>query len=207
MPRSINRFCSTGTALAILLVLGVLSGCVGTPSAISDIRYDFGPVTPPASSGTMPAVKVLDVTAPATLNSDNLNYRLGYADSRQLASYANSHWTMPPSQLLTQRLRSALSSRGTVLTGTDGVPAPVLRVDLQEFEQVFDGRDESHGAVTARATLLQGDKVISQHTFIARAPASSSDAAGGARALATASDELVSQISAWFGVEALVAAQ
>jgi cholesterol transport system auxiliary component len=114
---------------------------------------------------------------------------------------------MPPSQLLTQRLRTALSSRGTVLTGADGVRAPVLRIDLQEFEQVFDGRDESHGAVTARVTLLQDGKVLGQRTFIARAPASSSDAAGGARALAAASDDLVVQVAAWLGVQALVAAQ
>jgi len=207
MPRSTRRFGFSGTAPALLLALGVLSGCAGTPSALSDIRYDFGPATPPATSGTMPAVKVLDVTAPDPLNSDRLNYRLNYADAHQLASYANSHWTMPPSQLLTQRLRTALSSRGTVLTGADGVRAPVLRIDLQEFEQAFDGRDESHGAVTARVTLLQDGKVLGQRTFIARAPASSSDAAGGARALAAASDDLVAQVAAWLGVQALVAAQ
>ena len=207
MPRSTRRFGLSGTAPALLLALGVLSGCAGTPSALSDIRYDFGPATPPATSGTMPAVKVLDVTAPDPLNSDRLNYRLNYADAHQLASYANSHWTMPPSQLLTQRLRTALSSRGTVLTGADGVRAPVLRIDLQEFEQVFDGRDESHGAVTARVTLLQDGKVLGQRTFIARAPTSSSDAAGGARALAAASDDLVAQVAAWLGVQALVAAR
>jgi cholesterol transport system auxiliary component len=207
MPRPTQRFGFSGTAPALLLALGVLSGCAGTPAALSDIRYDFGPATPTATSGTMPAVKVLDVTAPDPLNSDRMNYRLTYADAQQLASYANSHWTMPPSQLLTQRLRTALSSRGTVLTGADGVRAPVLRIDLQQFEQVFDGRDASHGAVTARATLLQDGKVVGQHTFIGRVPASSSDAAGGARALAAASDDVVAQVAAWLGVQALASAQ
>jgi cholesterol transport system auxiliary component len=207
MSRSINRYFFSGAALAVVLALGVLSGCAGNPAAISDIRYDFGPASPPATAGTMPAVKVLDVEAPETMGTDKLTYRLSYADSQQLASYANSHWTMPPAQLLTQRLRTALTSRGTVLTGADGVRAPVLKVDLQEFEQVFDGQAESHGAVTARATLFQGGKVIGQRTFISRAPASSPDAAGGARALAAASDDLVSQITAWLGVQALVAAQ
>ncbi len=152
-------------------------------------------------------MKVLDVSAPDNLESDKLIYRLSYADAQQTASYANSHWTMAPSQLLTQRLRGALSSRGTVLTGADGVRAPVLKVDLSEFEQVFDSQSESHAAVTARATLTQSGKVISQRTFIARAPSSSADAAGGAQALAAASDDLVAQISAWLGVQALVAAQ
>ncbi|HEV2682546.1 MAG TPA: ABC-type transport auxiliary lipoprotein family protein [Rhodanobacter sp.] len=208
MSRLTHRLLSSSAALAMLLAFGVLAaGCAGNPAAISDIRYDLGPPNPAASAGTLPAVKVLDVSAPDTLESDKLIYRLSYADAQQTASYATSHWTMAPSQLLTQRLRSALSSRGTVLTGADGVRAPVLKVDLSEFEQVFDSQSESHAAVTARATLTQSGKVIGQRTFIARAPSSSADAAGGAQALAAASDDLVSQIGAWLGVQALVAAQ
>lgn len=208
MSGSIHRLLSSSAALAVLLAFGVLAaGCAGTPAAISDIRYDLGPPNPAASAGTLPAVKVLDVTAPENLESDKLIYRLSYADAQQTASYANSHWTMAPSQLLTQRLRGALSSRGTVLTGADGVHAPVLKVDLSEFEQIFDSQSESHAAVTARATLTQNGKVIGQRTFIARAPSSSADAAGGAQALSAASDDLVAQISAWLGVQALVAAQ
>ncbi|MFM0414169.1 ABC-type transport auxiliary lipoprotein family protein [Paraburkholderia aromaticivorans] len=208
MSRSIHRLLSSSAALAVLLAFGVLAaGCAGNPAALSDIRYDFGPPAPAASAGTSPAVKVLDVSAPDVLESDKLVYRLSFADAQQTAAYANSHWTMMPSQLLTQRLRGALSSRGTVLTGADGVSAPVLKVDLSEFEQVFDSQSESHAAVTARATLIQSGKVIGQRTFIARAPSRSADAAGGAQALASASDDLVAQIGAWLGVQALVAAQ
>jgi cholesterol transport system auxiliary component len=208
MSRSIHRLFSSSAALAVLLAFGVLAaGCAGNPAALSDIRYDFGPPAPAASAGTSPAVKVLDVSAPDVLESDKLVYRLSFADAQQTAAYANSHWTMMPSQLLTQRLRGALSSRGTVLTGADGVSAPVLKVDLSEFEQVFDSQSESHAAVTARATLIQSGRVIGQRTFIARAPSRSADAAGGAQALATASDDLVAQIGAWLGVQALVAAQ
>jgi cholesterol transport system auxiliary component len=203
MSCSIRRLVSGGAALTVALALGVLAGCVGTRGVVQDTRYDFGPPAPLAAAGTMPAVKVLDVTAPEALGTDSLNYRLGFADSQRLASYSGSHWTMPPSQLLTQRLRTALSSRGTVLTGADGVHAPVLRVDLQEFEQVFDGQADSHGAVTARATLFQDGKVVGQRTFVARAPASSPDAAGGARALAAASDDLVAQVISWIGTQPL----
>ena len=117
MSRSIHRLLSSSAALAVLLAFGMLAaGCAGKPAALSDIRYDFGPPNPAASAGTLPAVKVLEVSAPDKLESDKLIYRLSYADAQQTASYANSHWTMAPSQLLTQRLRGALSSRGTVLT-------------------------------------------------------------------------------------------
>ncbi|MGA3252351.1 MAG: ABC-type transport auxiliary lipoprotein family protein [Paraburkholderia sp.] len=206
LNRSIHRLYRGGSALAVALAFGVLAGCAANPAA-PDVRYDLGPAPQAATSGAMPAVKVLEVTAPETLTSDKLIYRLSYADAQQTASYANSHWTMAPSELLTQRLRNALSQRGTVLTGSDGVSAPVLRVDLSEFEQIFDSQTQSHGAVTARATVTQGGKVLAQHTFAASAPASSADAAGAAQALATASDDLVAQISAWLGAQALVAAQ
>jgi cholesterol transport system auxiliary component len=155
----------------------------------------------------MPVVKVLDVTAPGILDSDKLIYRLSYADAQQTASYASSHWTMAPSALLTQRLRTVLSQRGTVLTGSDGVSAPVLRVELNEFEQVFDSQTQSHGAITARATLTHGGKVLAQRSFVAQAPARSADAAGAAQALAAASDDLIGQISTWLGAQPLVAAQ
>jgi cholesterol transport system auxiliary component len=199
---------SSSAALAVLLAFGGLAaGCISAPAALSDIRYDFGPPSAAASAGSLPAVKVLDVSAPEVLESNRLLYRLSYADAQQIASYANSHWTMMPSQLLTQRLRGALSSSGTVLTGADGVAAPVLKVDLSQFEQVFDSQTESHAAITARATLTKSGKVIGQRTFVASAPASSADAAGGARALATASDDLVAQIGAWLRAQALVASQ
>ena len=65
MSRSIHRLLSSSAALAVLLAFGVLAaGCAGTPAALSDIRYDFGPPSPAASAGTLPAVKVLDVSAP-----------------------------------------------------------------------------------------------------------------------------------------------
>jgi cholesterol transport system auxiliary component len=199
---------SSSAAVAVLLAFGVLAaGCMSAPAALSDTRYDFGPPSPVASAGTLPPVKVLDVSAPEVLTSNRLLYRLSYADAQQIASYANSHWTMMPSQLLTQRLRGTLSSHGTVLTGADGVSAPVLKVDLSQFEQVFDSQTESHAAITARATLTRSGKVIGQRTFVASAPASSADAVGGARALATASDDLVAQIATWLGTQALVAAQ
>jgi cholesterol transport system auxiliary component len=207
MSRSINRFVPLCTTLAALLALGVLAGCAGNPAALADIRYDLGP--PPQAAGTspMPMVKVLEVSAPETLGTDKLIYRLSYADAQRTAVYATSHWTMPPAQLLTQRLRAALSTRGTVLTGADAVHAPVLKVDLEQFEQDFDGQSQSHATVVARTTLTANGKVVGQHTFVARAPADTPDAAGGARALATASDDLVAQIGSWLGMQALVATQ
>ncbi|TCW82411.1 ABC transporter [Burkholderia sp. SRS-46] len=202
MSRTLARALRPAAAALAALALTLAAGCASERAALSNIRYDLGPAASIATAGTGPALKVLDVAAPDALDSDKFVYRLAYADAQRTAVYRDSRWTAPPAQLLTQRLRGALSSRGAVLEGSDGVRAPTLKIDLNEFEQVFDGEAQSHGAVTARATLTLDGKVLGQRTFVARAPSSTPDAAGGARALATASDDLVSQIAAWVGMQA-----
>lgn len=202
MPRILDRALRPAATALAMLTLVLAAGCAGNSAALSNIRYDLGPAASAVTAGTGPALKVLDVAAPDALDTDKFVYRLAYADAQRMAVYRDSRWTATPAQLLTQRLRGALSSRGAVLEGSDGVRAPTLKVDLNEFEQVFDGESKSHGAVTARATLMQDGKVLGQRTFVARAPSSTPDAAGGAQALAAASDELVSQIAAWVGVQA-----
>lgn len=202
MSRPIFHLCRA--ALAALVAGSLLAACAGNQAALADIRYDLGPAAATASTaGTLPPLRVLDVIAPPPLDNDAFMYRVGYA-SLQSARYATSHWTTSPARLLTQRLRAALASHASVLTGADAVVAPTLRVDLDQFEQVFDSETESSGVVSARATLIQDGKVIGQHSFLARAPASTPDAAGGARALSAASDELIGQIAAWLSVQPLV---
>ncbi|RQS29691.1 ABC transporter [Burkholderia sp. Bp8992] len=202
MPRILDRALRPAAAALAVLTLALAAGCADNSAVLSNVRYDLGPASSVVTAGSGPALKVLDVAAPDALDSDKFAYRLAYADVQHVAVYRDSRWTAPPAQLLTQRLRGALSSRGAVLEGSDGVRAPTLKVDLNEFEQVFDGQSQSHGAVTARATLTLDGKVLGQRTFVARAPSSTPDAAGGARALAAASDELVSQIAAWAGMQA-----
>jgi cholesterol transport system auxiliary component len=201
LPRARSGF--IGLALA-----AVLAGCAsGPPAAVSNIRYDLGDPTPLGNTMNMPPVKVLAVNAAKNLDTDAFVYRLKYADAQRTGIYADSHWTMSPAELLTQRLRGALASRGPVLTGADPVRAPMLQVDLTDFEQVFDAPEQSHGEVAARVTLSQHGQVIGQRTFVARAPSYTADAAGGARALAAASDDLIAQMAAWLGVQPLVASQ
>ncbi len=191
-----------------LMATLVATGCsFATPAAVSDLRYDLGPTaSTPTHTEPLPAVRVFDVRAPRSLDSDDILYRLSYADPHRTAVYAHSHWTMPPALLLTQRVRAALSAQGAVLAGGD-IAAPLLTVDLEQFEQVFDAEGQSHGAVTARATLMRGGQVLAQHTFVARAPAQMPDAAGGVGALSAASDEFVAQLVAWLGMQTPVASR
>ena len=201
LPRARSGFIAFSLA-------AIVAGCAsGPPAAVSNIRYDLGDPAPLSNTMPMPPVKVLAVSASKNLDTDAFIYRLKYADAQRIGRYSDSHWTMSPADLLTQRLRVALASRGPVLTGSDPVRAPMLQVDLTDFEQVFDAPERSHGEVSARVTLSQHGQVVSQRTFIARAPSYTPDAAGGARALASASDDLIAQMAAWLGVQPLVASQ
>jgi cholesterol transport system auxiliary component len=185
----------------------VLAGCAsGSAPGQSMVRYDFGLSNLAASAGPQAvapafppgaAIKVLDVGAPAGLDSDEFHYRLQYADGQQTHVYASSRWTMTPAQLLTQRLRTRLAARGAVVAGGDLVQAPVLKLDLDNFEQVFDAPGASRGIVAVRATLLKDGALLAQQSFSASRASPSADAPGGARALAAASDAVIDQIVAW----------
>jgi cholesterol transport system auxiliary component len=196
--RSLLRLCCAALAA---FAIGTLAACAGSSVARQDIRYDLGPPEAPSAAASLPPLKVLEVSAPPTLDHDGILYRLS-GDAQRSGRYAESRWTMSPARLLTQRLRTALASRATVLSGADPVQAPMLRVELTEFEQVFDSSTQSSGVLAARATLTQGGKLIAQRSFVARANASTPDAAGGVAALRAASDDFAGQLGAWLGSQA-----
>lgn len=191
------------TALAALAAPLLLSACAsGGGGRTATTLYDFGPLpqaagaTPPAP---LPALIVADVDGPPALDSERMQYRLLYADARQARPYAYNQWTSTPPQLLTQRVKARLAQAGVkVLTSTDvGSGAPMLRLELDDFTQNFASATESSGALAVRASLFRNHRLVDQRTFQRSSPAPSADAAGGARALADASDALAADLLAW----------
>ncbi|MEJ0002565.1 MAG: ABC-type transport auxiliary lipoprotein family protein [Pararobbsia sp.] len=168
-------------------------------------RYDFGPLPErTAAPAHLLPVRVVAVTAPTALSTDAFQYRLRYADDREVHDYGSSRWTESPAQLFTARLREEIARAGRVLDSNDGGPAvPVLKVELDQFAQVFDQPGTSRGVVRLRATLLRGSTLIAQQSFSTASPAASADAAGGAKALAEASDAAIGQIVVWLASQNL----
>ena len=131
--------------------------------------------------------------------------RLAYTDARQLRPYAQARWTMPPAQLLRQQLRAALAERRAVINANEGVQAPagalILRLELEEFSQLFDTPQSSTGLLRLRATLSQpapgGEALVAQRQVLVQSPAASADAAGGVRALSAAAASAVGQLEQW----------
>jgi len=146
-------------------------------------------------------VVVTDVTGSNALDNERMFYRLSYADAQEARTYANSRWSASPLQLLTQRLKTRLGQAGAkVLSETDAATGiPILRVDVDDFVQDFSGVGRSTGVVAVRASVFQGHALVDQKTFVRRTSATSADAAGGARALATSTDGVAADIAAWLG--------
>ena len=200
---------------AVVFVAFFVAGCSILPSPPSrPVHYDFGPgamaPVPTDRRAPLPALALADVEAPGLAEgSTAVLYRLAYTDARQLRPYTQARWSQPPAQLVQQRLLDQLGQRRAVLTLESGAAQAraggklptVLRVDLEEFSQVFTSATESVGLVRLRATLSEptqtGETLLGQRVFIVQRPASSADAAGGTRALAEATHQVAQELARW----------
>jgi cholesterol transport system auxiliary component len=187
--------------VALLLLVGCSAGPV---SRETPATYDFGAQTEVAGALKSVHASVLlhSVVAPTWLDTPAIVYRLNYQDAARQQTYASSRWASAPAALLTQRLRARLAaaSEGGVVSPSDGARADyALRVELEEFSQVFDAADRSRGVVVARASLVNLSKrtLVAQRSFTVERVSPSADAEGGARALAAAGGELADAIVAW----------
>lgn len=179
----------------------LLNGCV--TKADTPLQYDFGslPTTNAyiVPDANLPAISLADVHSPTWLNNTMMFYRLAYANEQQPRPYANNRWTMPPAQLFQQRLKSRFSQAGgTIVALSDAaLDIPLLRIDLDDSSQTFDSPTHSTAQLTVRASLFNGRQLLGQKTFNHQIPTPTADAAGAARALATANDAAIDAIMSW----------
>ena len=198
--------------LPLLLLVFGLAGCSAVPDKPTRANlYDFGPLTAPAETKapSLPPLVLADVEAAGALDGTAMLYRLGYADGNELRPYAQARWSASPAQLVRQRLRLQLGRDRAVLDSQEsaslaraGRLAPrVLHVEVEEFSHWFESPSASSGLLRLRATVLDngaaGEHVLAQRSFQVRKPARAADAAGGAQALAAATDEAAEQIRQW----------
>lgn len=201
--------------LALAFCLAALSAGCGAlidKPARPDL-FDLGPSTERAgeSSGrTNQAVLVLpEIDAAGSLEGTGVLYRLAYADPQLLRAYAQSRWSAPAPQLVRRRLSERLARERVVLNPgeaallarTGANPAQVLRLELQEFAQVFDNPSQSSARLRLRATLfdvgMRGEDVLAQRVFELSRPAVTPDAAGGVQALALVVQVAADELALW----------
>lgn len=171
----------------------LLAACGGRNSVQAEAAYfDLGSATPKKALQAVPLQNV-DVHAPSWLASSSMQYRLAYADSARRQAYGESRWAAPPAELLETYLR-----RGTAVEGTEAAGCR-LRLDLDEFIQVFDSANESRAVIEGRVSLLaaQGNPVLARRVVSLSKATGSTDARGGVAAFSVLSGEMVGDLSAW----------
>ena len=101
----------------------------------------------------------------------------------------------------TAAIAGSVGAPGIGPATTSATPAILLRIELEEFSQLFESPSASTGLLRLRATTVQpspqGEKLLGQRSFIVQRPAPSADAAGGVRALTAATDAVVQEIDQW----------
>jgi len=215
-------------ALFLIFFVGLV-GCTLPRPASTPVVYDFGPgaLQPASAAGTALApIEISTLQASSALAGGAVLYRLSYADAQALQPYTLARWSMPPAQLIDQRLRAHLSLRRPVLTTGEllqakapqrsaSMPPPTdwqaqpplaqpllnLRLTLEEFSQLFASPSQSSGLLRLRATLTlrqpSHDTLLAQRSFIVQHSASAADASAGVRALTAATDQAIGEIEQW----------
>jgi cholesterol transport system auxiliary component len=204
-----SAYCIRARGLFLVFSLA-LAGCSLPGKRVPDTVYDFGPgaVRTAATDrmAPLPALALGQVQASPALDGTAVLYRLAYSDAQQLKPYAQARWSMAPAQLLRQRFGEHLGQRRALLSPGDvGPPGsatpPTLRLELEEFSQLFDTPTTSVGLLRLRATVVQpgpgGEQLVAQRSVIVHQPALSADASGGVRALTAATDAAAQEIGLW----------
>ena len=214
---SARQYCAK-RLFCLISVLVLATGCTVIDKPTRATTFDFGPgelstqapATPTAPVPALSPLAIADIaTSGGALENQAVLYRLGYLDAQQLRPYSQARWTMPPAQLIRQRMRDRLSQQRVVLNAREGVALnrsqnanlPMLRLELEEFSQLFSAPDASVGLLRLHATLVEitpaGERLVAQRSLSVQRPAVSPDAAGGVRALTAATDAAIDELDAW----------
>lgn len=178
-------------ALAVLL----LAACVNNTARQSEVAtYDLGTAAK-MTGGQALLLRGIDVHAPSWLGTAAMQYRLAYGDSSRRQIYAESRWAATPAELLEVALRRRIA------TGDSDVAAAGcrLRIDVDEFVQVFDAPDASRAVIEARVSLLaaKSDQLLARRSLSFSRPAASADARGGVAAFSELTGDISRDVAFW----------
>jgi cholesterol transport system auxiliary component len=210
-PQTANTMLST---LAAILV-ATLSACATPPSLQ---LFDFG--TPTAIRQLAPEdqlslatlkINLSEIRVASHLEGNAMWYRLSYDTPQELRPYAQNRWSVPPAQLLAQSIKGQLALRGAaVLNSNDGVKdLPILKIELEEFSQIFSNTTQSNVNINFRASLVRNNVFIAQRSFgaIQAVEVAEANAKGGARAMPEATNQAINALAVWLRNELILPAK
>ena len=183
-----NRF--SRHALWVFALSLVLSACSVLPDRPpSPALHDFG-LGERASSGHAEAAPWMGVTvdAPEWLQSENIRYRLLYSEPTRVRFYSQDRWIAPPPALLAQRLSLCGGGKGHG-----------LKINVLEFEQVFDGPRQARMILAFRALAYRPgeEAAIAEKLFRFARSTPSADAQGAVTAAHGLVEEAAKSLEGW----------
>jgi cholesterol transport system auxiliary component len=186
----------TTSARPLFLLFGLLlacSGCTLWPEAPDPpALHDFGPYS--SGQHDFPWSGVI-VSGPEWLEDTGIDYRLLYANPTERRSYTRDRWVAAPALLLQQRL-----NRG------ERPGSPLLRIELEDFEQVFDRPGQARVVMALKAAIeypaASGDKPV-EKAFRFESPTASADAAGALQAFPMLIRQAEGALSDWVRQQAV----
>lgn len=181
---------SNGILTALVAAI-LLSACLSGPAPRPDVAvYDLGTVETVARNAGVPLT--VEVIAPSWLDGNAMQYRM-QEDPARRQQFSESRWAAPPAELLAAALRRQLGAQAG--TGAEGCR---LRIDLDEWVQVFDrtGQSRMHLAVRAGLRSARSGELIEQRGFSFDRTAGG-NARQGVAAAATLETQLAQGLDEW----------
>jgi cholesterol transport system auxiliary component len=175
----------------LLGALCLVACSITPPVQRATVHYDF---PPPAKRQSSASLRSLDVVPSSWLAGNAMYYRLAYADANRREHFAGSRWSGQPSELLAIRLQGGLLPAAS----PGGQEASCrLRVDLDDFAQVFDSASSSRMVLTGRATLYGAQQAVLARRALAYNQPAGVDAASGVAASGPLLDALAADLQGW----------
>lgn len=206
----LNKMMRPIGTITMIAFVALISACTTTTASLK--TFDFGLPVARATEAKMSvesavtplSFKLADISVSNNLDTEAMHYRLLYNNAQELLPYTQSRWSMPPAQLLSQRIKSYINNLGGMVVSANesSYDLPILRIELEEFSQHFTSPSTSYALVQLRASFTHHNRVIAQKLFSAKTNSSSADAAGGAQAMPLATDLLLSELTAWIQLQA-----
>lgn len=180
-------------ALVALVALMFAPGCTSLfPAQPAAVVFDLGE-PPRLEQSPMLVPGKIEVRAPSWLDTPAMQYRLAYQLPASRDAYTASKWAAPPAEMMQRMIARTLG------IGDDPGRPCRLRVELDEFVQVFKDPQLSESRLLARVELIDtrgGARLASTEFEISQA-AASPDARGGVAAHQNGVSRLISGTANW----------
>lgn len=189
----------------VLVVTLLLSGCLGlgknTPEVINYVLEDLSPVTEKSATPDPRSLLILDTSATAFYDNENLVYSRAPGTRGQ---YQYARWTERPgkrfSDLLQKRLATQSGFASVSIAGGQVRGDLVLDTELSEFyHQAETAPGSVHVLLRAELIDLKTRKLLGRQWFERRVPIASYDAAGAAKGFNQATTGVLDDLLAWLG--------